>query len=809
MAAGIALAAGVWAVYGPVLGHDFVHFDDGAQVIENPLVRSLGPSNLVRIFTSRCVTSYYPVRTLSFAVDYAFWRLDPTGFHLTNVVVHTANVLLVFWLALRLIGRPRRPFEPAAGPSSAALGAKEEAAEDVLPGRDSREPSGASANASGASSRSRLEPLDGAGPGRVWPVLAAAFGAGLFAFHPVAVEPVAWVAGREELLMVLGALGCLHFHLTARRIEAAAGGLTRTAVAAHVGAVLAAVAACWSNAMAAVLPAVVTGWDLLGLPRRRWLRSLVATAPLWALGVVTLLLKAAEKAGPTPAGGETEALSIGERALLVLNVYRANLTTLAWPANLTILHPDVEPGGPLSPGALAALAAVAGTIAALVLLRRRKAALFGLVLFLAGLAPSAQIIPHHIHRADRFLYLPLVGLSLAAGALIGTLRRRWARATAAVVAAAALAGWVFVDVAQVAVWRDRLTVFERAAELNPESPRVLNNLGLAVADRGDYDRAMELYRQALRIDPSDHAIQSNLGVALFRTGRTEEAINRYREALRVHPAYPKAHNNLANALAKQGRTEEAAGHYRAAIRADPWYTLARYNLATMLAEQGRLDEAVARFREALALDPDHVDAHNNLGNTLLLTGHPGRAVEHYRHALRVDPEHVEARLNLGRALADLGQGDEAVRQYERAVEIAPDHAAGRYDLATLLLRLGRMGRAVRHLEEVLRVRPDDLRAANRLAWILATAEDSTVGDPDRAVELAESVCRATNRRNAEPLHTLAAAYAAAGRLPAAVRTAEEALRLAEARGDADLVGRIRERLRRYRAQAAPAEGPPR
>ena len=102
----VALAALVGAVFYPMVGFEFVNLDVGQHVVENPHIRGLSGENLKQIFTSRCTTSYYPVRSLSLALDYQLWGLNPAGFKLTGGLIHVANVLLVFWLVLRLFPHP-------------------------------------------------------------------------------------------------------------------------------------------------------------------------------------------------------------------------------------------------------------------------------------------------------------------------------------------------------------------------------------------------------------------------------------------------------------------------------------------------------------------------------------------------------------------------------------------------------------------------------------------------------------------------------------------------------------------------------
>ncbi len=285
----------VAVVFIPILGFEFVDCDVNASVVRNPHIRGPTYENLKHILMSPCIESYYPVRTLTYAVDYSLWGLNPGGFKLTNGLIHLTNVMLVFWLILRFFRR------------SAVSEGKRRA---------------------------------------WWDVWAAAFSAGLFAIHPVVVEPVVWVAGREELLMTLGALGCLHFHLTARRLSQD-GGKTRWALACHVAAAVCCAAACLSNTVAAVIPFLITAWDVLTLKRPKSWRIVYGTAALWAIAVLTVLLK-----GP----GEDAALAreLGvfstRRLMLVLNVYWLNLKTLAWPTNLALCYGPVKPESLPGPG---------------------------------------------------------------------------------------------------------------------------------------------------------------------------------------------------------------------------------------------------------------------------------------------------------------------------------------------------------------------------------------------------------------------------------------------------------------------------
>ncbi|MBC8424857.1 hypothetical protein H8E07_12105, partial [bacterium] len=280
------LAAGllvflVGLVFHPMVGFEFVDLDVPGQVIENNYVHGLTYENLVHVFTSRCTKSYYPVRTLTFAVDYEVWGLNPGGFKLTNGLIHLVNVLLVFWLILRLLRGSSAPETSAETWYSAS---------------------------------------------------AAAFGAGVFAVHPLVVEPVAWVSGREELLMTLGALGAIHFHLTARGLEDR-GARWASTLACHAGTVFCCAAACLSNVVGAVIPLLITAWDLFTLPRPRVRKVLGSTAPLWGIAVATIVIK---KLGGLDTATGAPAMFSPTWLMLVLNIFWLNLRTVVWPTELAV-----------------------------------------------------------------------------------------------------------------------------------------------------------------------------------------------------------------------------------------------------------------------------------------------------------------------------------------------------------------------------------------------------------------------------------------------------------------------------------------
>lgn len=203
-----------------------------------------------------------------------------------------------------------------------------------------------------------------------------------------------------------------------------------------------------------------------------------------------------------------------------------------------------------------------------------------------------------------------------------------------------------------------------------------------------------------------------------------------------------------------------------------------YDLAWQLAETGRAAEAIAAWREALRLEPEDAKANNNLGGLLLGQGRLDEAEACLRRALRSDPELAGARSSLGVLLMQRGRWEEARVQFERAIALAPSSAEARVNLGAVLLVQGRPCDAARQLRAALEAEPWRTEIRMNLAWILATSPDDGVRNGYEAVKLAEEAITLSRRRDAASLDVLAAAYAEGRRFDAAVRAAEEAMRLA-------------------------------
>ena len=629
--AAIALACLVWLLFFPVLDFEFIDFDVAMQVVNNDSIRGLTAENVKHILTSWCLTSYYPVRTLTYALDYQLWGLTAWGFKLTNILIHTVNVLLIFWLVLRLLRHA------ASGDHS-------------IPAW--------------------------------WILCVATFSAGVFAVHPVVVEPVTWVAGREELLMTLGVLGCLHAYITARWLETD-GNAPKRALAYRIAAALFCAMACLSNAIGAVIPSLAVAADLLLITRRQLWKILHSTAVFWIIGGATIAVKVfGDTVGipklltPVAISAALQAIEFpGDQAvpiagvfsfgrvLLVLNAYWLNLKTLVWPFGLAPLYEPVRPTSLLETGVILGGIAIGLTCLILWRVRRHRMLLLGLVWFGLALGPYSQLFPHHVNRADRFLYLPLVGLVVALGASLTTVGTLWKRRAAlgGTVTAAVLSLFLLVgtSASQVRMWGNSRDVWENAARVSPKSALVHRYLAHALIEAGEFEEAFEHYETSLKIDTCDVTALNQFSRYLaacddLRLRDYEKAIILAKwgceltewknpESLSI---LATAYNNSAVDWTNRSDFGRAIECYNKAIETDPEYATPVFNLALLLTTCS--DEQFRQLDEAVRL--------------------ADRAAQ-----MEVRPD-VNRLLMLAEIYAQAGRSDDVIRMMENAIIM--DQAAG-------------------------------------------------------------------------------------------------------------------------------------
>jgi tetratricopeptide (TPR) repeat protein len=379
-----------------------------------------------------------------------------------------------------------------------------------------------------------------------------------------------------------------------------------------------------------------------------------------------------------------ESLPVGLRVGNAVRSYVAYLEQALWPHPLAFYYP--HPGPALGIGAVALSAAVLVAVSVWTWRERRRLPFVaaGWAWYLVTLLPVIGLMQvGEQARADRFTYIPFIGLSfLPAYGLPALVRSDRGRRGLAAAAVALVAVWVLLTRAQVVTWRDSETLFRHAIRVTGGSPLVHYNLGNELRRQGRFDEAREQYEAALRIKPLFPSAQVSIGNVLASKGDWAAAVDAYRAALGGTPDFAEAHTGLATALVRLGRPADALPHAEAAVRLAPpaWAPAAHLNLGLVNARLGRASEAERAYAAALARDPDLKAAYYALGNLLASTGRLAEAEQQFREAVRLAPRDADALNNLGRTLELQGRRDEAAELYRRALAADPGHELARRNL---------------------------------------------------------------------------------------------------------------------------------
>jgi protein O-mannosyl-transferase len=650
-------------LYAPVRHHAFLNFDDGDYVTENLSVRAgLTAASIRWALTSAHQATWHPLTSLSHLLDVEIFGLHAGAHLLVNVALHALATAVLF-LVLRAMTGTR------------------------------------------------------------W---ASAWVAGMFAWHPLHVESVAWVSERKDVLS--GLLWMLTLAGYVAYVRRPTRGRWLAVLVVFALGLLA-------KPMLVTLPLVLLlldAWPLGRLTRATAARRLLEKTPLFVLAaaVSVITVVAQQRAG---AIGTLTSTPVSYRVGNALVSYVTYLRKTVWPSDLAVFYPAVST---LEVTTAALAAAVLAAITALALRERarRPYLLVGWLWYLGTLVPVLGLVRQGDQAmADRFTYLPLIGIFIAVAWSVESLVSLRRRPLLGAAAALSLAACMLLTARQLRHWESSITLFTHALAVTRavtrDNPVAHTNLGAALALRGHVDEAMAHYREAIAIAPGNAATHLSLGLAHARLGDLDAAIASYREAIRLDPRSALAEYNWGHLLAERGDLDGAIVHYERALVIDPRYAKAHNNLGWALAAQGKLEAAVERYREAIALDPDLVAAHNNLAVALEGLGRTDDALEQYRRTVELAPDEARAHANYAALLAGRGRVDEAIAAYREAVRLAPGVVEIRGALATTYADAGRPRDALAEAEAALalartRGNAEMTRELERLVAVYRTAAAS-------------------------------------------------------------------------------------
>jgi Flp pilus assembly protein TadD len=588
---GLFLIVATVLVFWPVKNHEFLNYDDNEYVTENPQVKDgLTFKGFLWAFTTTHAANWHPITWLSHMMDCDLYGLAPGGHHLTNVLFHIANALLLFFILHRM---------------TKAL----------------------------------------------W---VSGFVAALFAVHPLHVESVAWVAERKDVLSTFFWMLTLGAYLYYVKRP----GVGRYSwVIAFFGLGLQA------KPMVATLPFVlllIDYWPLRRFrsgpsedgpssegPSRISFRKQTSSAlglfsekiPLFVLSAASSLFTylAQQKGGGLKS---VEAYPLATRAVNAMVSYAGYIRKMIWPEGMAFFYPYPETF-PIWEvvGSILLLSCISFLVVRYA--RKHPFLLVGWLWYLGTLVPVIGLIQvGNQAMADRYTYIPLVGLFLVAGMGFSCLSEKWRYRKVFLGASMGLALLLLMVITRLQVnhWQNNFTLFEHALKVTSDNFLAHNNLGVAVAEQGKLDEAIAHFREAIRINPNYLDAHYNLGVNLAKQGKYEEAMDHYKEAFRIAPHDAETHNKVGILLAREGKQREAIDHFAEALRSRPGFAAARCNLGLALAELGEYQKAIPHFAEALRLDPHLPEAHFSLGMTYRIIGDRDSALREYRILKGINPD---------------------------------------------------------------------------------------------------------------------------------------------------------------------------
>lgn len=663
----VVLAVATLVVYLPVRHHGFVAYDDADYVTDNAHVQAgLTWTGVKWAFTTGHASNWHPLTWISHMLDAQLFGKGAAGPHATNVLFHLANTLLLFAVLCRY--------------------------------------------ATGAMWRSACV-------------------AALFALHPLHVESVAWVAERKDVLSAFFFLLTLwaYANYAAPDLGDSSRGMRWYGVALVLFAL-----GLMSKPMLVTLPCVLLLLDRWPLGRIDGQATRQAPGRIAALiwEKIPFVLISALSCGITYSvqqhGGAVrslESFSLAERLGNALVSYSRYLAKMLWPADLAVFYP--HPGRwPVGELVAAALVVTGGCVIAIIMARRAPFVAVGWFWFLGMLVPTIGLVQvGNQSMADRYTYLPSIGLFVAVAWAAAVAVTRWRiPRTIGFAAGAAVAGaCAFATNRQLQHWKNSESLFVRALAVTERNFVAHNGLGYALLGRGRFDEAVAQFRRAVAIHPRFAEAHTNLGSALLQKGDANGAVASFEKALSVLPNFALAHYNLGTLLLQLGRLDEAIVELEKAVALRKDDAIAQVNLGNAFLQRGRLDNAAARYREALNLQPRYADAHNNLGHVALQTGRLDDAIGHFEKAVEIDPGHANAYYNLGDACLRQGRLDDALVAFRRSLEIQPDDAEARNISGVILLQQGHGEEALTQLLAALKIRPEYVQARENLDRLLQFA----------------------------------------------------------------------------------------
>lgn len=739
-----------FAAYGNTFTGEFI-WDDRELILDNYYIKDWGNlfANITSdfFFTSReegKIGYYRPVITLSYMINYSLFKINPWGYHLTNIIFHLVNGILVYLLAVQLLGSLRV---------------------------------------------SLLASL-------------------LFAVHPVHTESVSWIAGRTDVIACTFFLISFYLYLQFTKKKTllfyalSLSSFTLSLFSKEMAITLPLILILYDYYY------TTEGMREKLIERIKYWVPFFVIISVFLFIKYALLNISMGNPYVASFGKFFTMVTFGKAFIYYLKkllwpfqlnayVVLPFITDIASPSALLALsifalslYLLLKYGHQLK-GSSFSLAFFWITL-----------------IPISNLIPVSAPPDMGFPTCERFLYIPSIGFSMiGALALEGLIKRFtlsvYHKAFLCLLLVSLLSAHLTATLIRNEDWQEELHFYAKTSKSSPLAYIIHNNLGSAYIDNKMYAEAKSKFQYILRLKPGFHYAHLNLGVVYYHEGMYDEAIKEYQNALRSNPDFAKPHSNLATIYIErelydqaweesmealkynptlgevhnnlgtlyeiEGDLPKAIEEYHKALKMKPYLAKAHYNLGNVYTTQGLYDQAVNEFKEALRLDPDHADTHNNLGICYKKRGLYDQAIEAYQKAIATNPDDAKAYSNLGNIFWEKGQYEKAIPKYQKALELNPDSYETRNSLGIAYQSRGWYEQAIKAFKEALKLKPDYALPHVSLGTIYKNK-----GLYDKAIEEYSSAIK-LNPSYASAYNNLGAVYKSKGLPDQAIEAYKKAL----------------------------------
>ena len=706
------------AIYAPVRHHDFINFDDGLYVEDNRHVQAGLTSESIEwafsVTKSDERAYWHPLTWMSHMLDCQILGVQPGYHHLSNLFYHLVNVLLLFLVFTRMTGA-------------------------------------------------------------IWK---SAFVAALFAVHPLNVDSVAWIAERKNLLSTTFWFSTMLAYIyyaknpSLRRYLLVFAGMT---------------AGLLAKPMLVTLPCVLLLIDFWPLNRTRFawqehtankrfpeasLYQLIAEKiPLLILSAISTVFSVIS----LDHHDQFIAHNIIPLWLRIENAivsYIQYIVKIIWPQDMAIFYPfpDAIQGWQVL---VAFLLLIALFLIAFLLIKKMPFLSVGWLWFFGTLVPVIGIVQggRWPAIADRWTYVPAIGLFIIAGwggsAILEKISQK--RTLKVVCASFVLVPLMIVSHHQVGYWKNSITLFSHAIDVTKDNGLAHYNLGEALGDTGEFEKAIVQYYAALKIDNQNATAHINLANALARKGEFDEAFSHFNMALTIEPDNEFAHLNLAKALLLKGKPDEAANHFNTALKINPRLDYAYVGLGNIFAGKNEFNKAIEYTLKALEINPDYAVASENLGKLMLRQGNVADAIPHFKKTLEIDPDNENAKTNLKQLSVFQKKIDEETPKILQSIKSSPNDPLLYVQLGRLYQSMRFFNNAIPQYEKALSIKPDTIPALYSLGVIYTLR-----GEYDNAIKAFKKII-ANDPDNAAAFYNIACIYSRQNNINEAVKWLKKAV----------------------------------